>query len=101
MFPGYRRLTLASALLSTLVAAPAVSPAQETEPPDDQQSGGLARTEGELGALGRLAETPEPTEWRKARDARLSVSLAVRPLLFGRYIPESTQVARCSSSAMF
>ena len=66
--PASRMVALASVGLLALVAAPTVSPAQEEQPPTEQ-TGGLARTEEELGALGRLAEMPELTLQRKAKDA--------------------------------
>lgn len=59
-------LAAASIGFLTLVAAPAELVAQAEEEPPDGRTGGLARTEEELGALGRLAEMQDLSRRQKA-----------------------------------
>lgn len=65
---SFASLLLAAASIGflTLVAAPAELVAQAEEEPPDGRTGGLARTEEELGALGRLAEMPDVGRRQKA-----------------------------------
>ena len=58
----------ASIGLLNLVAMPAVCLAKAQEPPDEQ-TGGLGRTEEELGGLGRLADMPDLIPHKKAINA--------------------------------
>lgn len=74
---GSLLLALASIGFLTLVATPAVPLAGPQEPPDER-TGGLARTEKELGALGRLAEMPELTTLQQKAINAYNQGLAYR-----------------------